>query len=1056
VSRRAVALLAAVAAVATAYVFPGPSAQASASPTPVESWVTNGDVHAVLTSGGRTYIAGAFDQVGPNTGFGVPLDSGTGLLPANFAAAGAKVDGHIYAAVPDGKGGWYVGGDFTHVTVGGVQKSFHNGAEIKPDGNGGWTFGSWNPNTDLPILAIVRDPSGARIYVGGDFTSVRGLPGVNGLLVTGPTGVQLTSPAFPVTGPGQEVDSLALSVDGSRLYVGGTFTTLGGLGRSGLAAVNTATGTVDPTWNPSPDTAAGTATTPAKTVAALATASDGRVFAGGSFTQIGGTPTGGLAVLSGSGSGAPDPTWSVAAGGEVDALAMTLDRSAVYVGGGFATIGGQSRAGLALLSTAGAGSVDATFNPGATGGNVLALGLSADGNRLYAGGAFSAIGGTAQRYLAALDAHSGAVDPGFDAAAANTVQAVSPSPDGTLVFAGGDFTSVNGVARHNVAALDGNGVLVPGFVADTSGGASGGEVDALTVDGAGRLYLGGSFLRVNGTFEQRLARVDATTGTVDTSFSASPGAAVNTLAVSGTRLFVGGAFTWINDASVVRNNLASLDITAGAVEGWNPNLDNNVASLALSPDQHTVYIAGTFAHVGSASRSFAAAVDAGTGLATAWDPAPAALVVQVAVSGDGSKVFLAERGSSKTGNRLQAWNTAGSGSLAWEHRADGDFQAVAVSSAYVYAGGHFATVDGEAHLHLVALDVNSGAIQSWPPFVSGGLGHGVFAIDVTPSTVTVGGDFERAGDADPANALTIVAQGVARFPNSPDPFPTTTTTTTTTQPGPTTTTTTTTAPGGSDPGAGAAADKAGYWMIGSDGAVYSFGDAGQFGGAVPAAGTSAVDLEPTPSGRGYWIVTDAGVVTTRGDASFFGQPAAGSLPRGETVTSLSATPTGRGYWIFTSRGRVMNFGDAAFYGDMSKTKLNAPVLDSIPTTSGHGYYMVAGDGGIFSFGDAQFYGSMGDKKLNAPVESLVPTGDGAGYWLVASDGGIFAFGNAPFQGSMGGTKLNRPVTGMVRYADGYLMVGEDGGIFDFSAKPFLGSLGANPPAHPIVSVAALG
>jgi hypothetical protein len=45
---------------------------------------------------------------------------------------------------------------------------------------------------------------------------------------------------------------------------------------------------------------------------------------------------------------------------------------------------------------------------------------------------------------------------------------------------------------------------------------------------------------------------------------------------------------------------------------------------------------------------------------------------------------------------------------------------------------------------------------------------------------------------------------------------------------------------------------------------------------------------------------------------------------------------------------------------------------------------------------------------------------------------------------------------MVRFADGYLMVGEDGGIFDFSSKPFLGSLGAHPPAHPIVSVAALG
>jgi hypothetical protein len=74
---------------------------------------------------------------------------------------------------------------------------------------------------------------------------------------------------------------------------------------------------------------------------------------------------------------------------------------------------------------------------------------------------------------------------------------------------------------------------------------------------------------------------------------------------------------------------------------------------------------------------------------------------------------------------------------------------------------------------------------------------------------------------------------------------------------------------------------------------------------------------------------------------------------------------------------------------------------------------------------------------------------------VASDGGIFAF-QAPFKGSMGGTRLNKPVTGMVRYADGYLMVAQDGGIFDFSSQPFLGSLGGSPPAHPIVSVAALG
>jgi hypothetical protein len=73
---------------------------------------------------------------------------------------------------------------------------------------------------------------------------------------------------------------------------------------------------------------------------------------------------------------------------------------------------------------------------------------------------------------------------------------------------------------------------------------------------------------------------------------------------------------------------------------------------------------------------------------------------------------------------------------------------------------------------------------------------------------------------------------------------------------------------------------------------------------------------------------------------------------------------------------------------------------------------------------------------------------------VASDGGVFAF-DAPFRGSMGGIHLAKPVTGMVPYGNGYLMVGEDGGIFSFSDQPFVGSLGGNPPAHPIVSVAAL-
>ncbi|HEV8623699.1 MAG TPA: glycosyl hydrolase [Acidimicrobiia bacterium] len=246
----------------------------------------------------------------------------------------------------------------------------------------------------------------------------------------------------------------------------------------------------------------------------------------------------------------------------------------------------------------------------------------------------------------------------------------------------------------------------------------------------------------------------------------------------------------------------------------------------------------------------------------------------------------------------------------------------------------------------------------------------------------------------------------------------------------------------------------GYWMLGSDGKVYAFGEAKHLGAPTLAPGISAADLETTPSGNGYWIVDSAGNVFGYGDASFQGGIQSGQLAPGETVTSLSSTPSGKGYWIFTNKGRAVRFGDATFFGDMSRVALAGPVLDSIPTPTGLGYYMVASDGGIFSFGDAKFHGSMGDKKLNAPVQSLVPDSDGVGYWLVASDGGIFAF-NAPFKGSMGDRKLAKPVTGMVPYGDGYMMVAEDGGIFNFSNKPFDGSLGGSPPSKPIVSVSAL-
>ncbi|TMK52507.1 MAG: hypothetical protein E6G66_03850 [Actinobacteria bacterium] len=1002
-----------------------PRAAAAVNDTPDATWVTNGDVNSVFQAGGRIYLGGDFDQVGPGTGSGVPLDPTSGARAATFPT----VNGPVYVTVPDGAGGWYIGGSFTRVG----DKSRQNAARILADG----TVGGWNPNTDLAVraIALAQGPGANVAWIGGDFTVLNkaGVPvAARGLAAT-----NLYSGAavwgLPSSSPGS-VLALALSGDGSRLLVGGDFTLLGGMFRARLAAVDPASGAIDAVFNPGADGA----------VRALGSAPDGRVFAGGDFTRIAGRAQAHLAALTAT--GAADPSWLADTDGRVGALTLSADGSRLYAGGDFTHAAGAARLRLAAFSTAGAGAVDGAWDPGASGRvdvEVRAVALSPDGARLYAGGGEDndnpALLGAPRRLLVAVDATSGAVDAGFDPRPAAATMALATSAG--AVYAGGQFTSVNGLRRSNLAALDATtGVLDTGFVADTDG-----AVDAVVSDGGG-LYAGGVFSAVNGVTRRRLARLDPATGAVVASWQVAASAEVQSLTLAGPRLYVGGTFTALG--GVARNKLAAVTADTGTVEAWNPNLDSGVHRIRRSSDQRLVYVAGDFATVGSTPRSRLAAIDATTGLATGWYPQVRVPLTSVALSGDGSLAFVATRGGNTTGNRLQAWSTV-SGALVWDRPGDGDFQAVDASGSLVYTGGHFTTVGGQIRGHLAAFDQHSGAIQPWAPTISGV--HGVLDIQVTASSILVAGQFHKVSG--------VVAQGVARFASDgTDPPPTTTTTTgtpTTAPPGGGTTA----PPGGGTPPTTAPSDvisassRSGYWMVGAGGTVYAFGDAHWLGNATVPAGVGAVDLEPTPSGNGYWIVDGRGTVSPFGDALRLGS-VSGGLAAGETVTSLSATPTGRGYWIFTTRGRVVPFGDAGSFGDMAAVRLNGPVLDSIPTPTGRGYYMVAGDGGIFAFGDARFYGSMGGNRLNAPVQSLVPDGDGVGYWLVASDGGIFAF-DAPFRGSMGARKLNKPVTGMVRFGDGYLMVGEDGGIFNFSSGAFAGSLGANPPARPVVSVAAL-
>ncbi|HEY1739525.1 MAG TPA: glucosaminidase domain-containing protein [Acidimicrobiia bacterium] len=161
--------------------------------------------------------------------------------------------------------------------------------------------------------------------------------------------------------------------------------------------------------------------------------------------------------------------------------------------------------------------------------------------------------------------------------------------------------------------------------------------------------------------------------------------------------------------------------------------------------------------------------------------------------------------------------------------------------------------------------------------------------------------------------------------------------------------------------------------------------------------------------------------------------------------------TGNGYWLFGADGSTYPIGTAPNYGNLTKLRLNAPIVTAQPTPDHHGYWMLGSDGGVFSFGDAAFHGSTGNMTLTAPVNSFATTTDGGGYWLAAGDGGVFTFGDAHFYGSAGATPKPAPVVGIETDATGkgYWLVRSDGGVYAYGDAPLYGSA---YPNHNIVEI----
>jgi hypothetical protein len=211
----------------------------------------------------------------------------------------------------------------------------------------------------------------------------------------------------------------------------------------------------------------------------------------------------------------------------------------------------------------------------------------------------------------------------------------------------------------------------------------------------------------------------------------------------------------------------------------------------------------------------------------------------------------------------------------------------------------------------------------------------------------------------------------------------------------------------------------GYWLVASDGGIFSFGDAGFYGsipglGLAPAGSSSQkrlnapiVGMVPSADGDGYFMVGSDGGVFAFGDAKFEGScPGIG----GCTGAAVAVMPdvSGNGYWLVTTTGHVYAFGDAVNYG--APGEQTSPVTAAVRTVEGRGYWILLSNGTVDAYGDANaFGGPVGDMGGVDSATAIFTTADGGGYWVVSADGGDYAFGDAPGDGSLSGQHLNGPI-----------------------------------------------
>jgi hypothetical protein len=331
------------------------------------------------------------------------------------------------------------------------------------------------------------------------------------------------------------------------------------------------------------------------------------------------------------------------------------------------------------------------------------------------------------------------------------------------------------------------------------------ESMAVSPDGQ-RLYIGGRFTQAGGGPAPQIAALDLRTGLTADSFkpSVSKNGSVHAIALSGGRLYIGGAFKEVDGKSQY-NSVAALDAQTGRlIEGWvppvfsgsfidrqgTPTAGEGGAVNALAAIGQHLMVGGEWVHVGADAptadydpHSGLTALNISDGSRAAWRPHNDRPVFATTLFPDGSKVCAAVGGQGggvacfRPGEDEPIFNigtpTAGENAhMVLDHHiahVDGDALGVAITDNRIYLGGHFDveepdpdakclhtvpsqcfppySKDSTPHRHLVAYDLNGNLDKDWT--AQADTAEGATTILAGPNALYLGGNMKHTLDEHP-------------------------------------------------------------------------------------------------------------------------------------------------------------------------------------------------------------------------------------------------------------------------------------------------------------------